>query len=154
MPAVTTYATKDALGAAINPAALSGVSPAAMDVAIADASAEADGYLRSQFTLPLLAVNDPALRRHVANMAIYQLMVARGYNPEAEGDGLRQRYTDAIAWLKGVGAGSITPNVTDSAGGSSSGVSAGAAPVVISSPQRGFSSRGDPNGRTGPFQGG
>jgi phage gp36-like protein len=153
MPPVTIYATKDDLGSAINPSALSGLGPAAQDRALTDASAEADGYLRNQFTLPLTAVNDPALRRHVANMAIYQLMVARGYNPEAEGDGIRQRYTDAIAWLKGVGAGTITPSITDSASGSSSGVSAGAAPMVISSPLRGFTSRGDPNGRSGPFQG-
>jgi hypothetical protein len=79
-------------------------------------------------------------------------MVGRGYNPEAGGDpGIRDRYKDAIDWLKLVSAGKAVPDVTDSSVGAAEG-RPGSRPTVISSSQRGFSSRGDPNGRTGPFQ--
>lgn len=153
---VTTYAAISDVNAAINAAALTGIDDPRKTAAIAGASAEADDYLRDQYTLPLQTNGSASLTIHVANIAVYRLMVGRGYNPEAGGDpGIRDRYKDAIDWLKLVAAGKVTPNVTDSAPETTGpGSSGGAVPQVITSPQRGYSYRGDPNGRSGPFQGG
>jgi phage gp36-like protein len=152
MPApIYQYAQVTDLAAGINPAALAGVDPTTQAGAIADASALIDSYLRQQFTLPLTKVGTD-VRRVCVNVAIYYILVGRGYNPEAGSDpGIRARYEDAIAWLKAVASGTAIPDITDSTPGGAEG-EIGARPLVISSDQRGFSSRADPNGRTAPFQ--
>lgn len=149
---ITVYAAKADLPTAINAAALAGVDDPTKDAALQQASSVIDSYLRDRYTLPLLqAGND--IKRACLVMAVYYVMVARGYNPEAGGDpGIEKRYNDALAWLKLVAQGTVTPDITDSSPGGTEGVPP-AAPIVISSAQRGFSSRGDPNGKTWPFQG-
>lgn len=152
MAAVTQYATSVDLDSAINAAALSGVTPTQKTDAIDQASRLIDSFLRSQFTLPLTTVGGD-VKRVCMNIAVYYVMVGRGYNPDAGADpGIRQRYEDGIAWLKLVSLGTVVPDVTDSSPGAAEGVPS-SGPTVISSSQRGFSSRGDPNGKSWPFVG-
>lgn len=152
MAPVTAYATQADLLKGINPGALLGVTGDQMDEAIDSASREIDGYLRDQYTLPLMQAGAD-IRRKTVDIAIYYLMVGRGYNPEAGGDpGIRSRYADAVAWLVRVSKGEISPDITDSSAGAAEGRH-GSRPTVISSSQRGFSSRNDPCGGRWPFQG-
>lgn len=151
MPVVLQYAAQVDLLNGINPGALSGVTGGQMDAAIEDASREIDSYLRGQYTLPLQSVGAD-IRRKTVDIAVYRLMVGRGYNPESGADpGIERRYTDALAWLKLVARGEVNPDITDSTDGSAEGRH-GSRPTVISSSQRGFSGRGDPCSRW-PFQG-
>lgn len=152
MPPVTAYAVVADLDSGINAAALAGVPTQTKTDAINDASRLIDSFLRAQFTLPLVQVGGD-VKRACIHIAVYYALTSRGYNPEVGGDpGIRQRYDDALAWLKLVSSGKAVPDVTDSSVGAAEG-RPGSRPTVISSSQRGFSSRGDPNGRSGPFQG-
>jgi phage gp36-like protein len=82
--------------------------------------------------LPLVSWS-PDLTRAVCNIAAYDLMVRRGYNPEAGPDAnIRDRYNDAIKWLTQVAQGAVTPVLVDSTPG---GVPQ---PFVHSKPPRGW----------------
>lgn len=151
MPPVTAYAVVADLDTGINAAAMTGVPTPTKTAAIDSASRLIDSFLRAQFTLPLVQVGAD-VKQTCVHIAVYYVMVGRGYNPEAGADpGIRQRYEDALAWLKLVSAGKAVPDITDSSPAAAEG-RPGARPTVISSSQRGFSVRGNPNGRSGPFQ--
>ncbi len=112
---MTRYATTtDLARVGIAAAALSGVSTAAQEAALDAASALADGYLCSRFTLPLSAWGAD-LTGAVARMAAWEVLRVRGYDPQAGGDeAVRLGYTDAMRWLEGVQAGRVSPQgVTD-----------------------------------------
>lgn len=150
--AQVSYAVPADLDSGINPGAISAVTNQQKLDAITQASGIIDSYLRSQFVLPLVQVGSD-IKRACIDISIYFVMVGRGYNPDAGSDpGIRQRYEDRVAWLKLVGQGTVTPDITDSSSSASEGTPS-ARPIVISSSQRGFSSRGDPRGKTSPFQG-
>ena len=70
----------------------------AVSAAIADAVAEADGYLAGRYSLPLPAV-PPVLVGRLCDMARYRL-----WRDEAS-DEVRTRYRDAVAWLRDLSAG-------------------------------------------------
>jgi len=151
MATVLQYAVVADLDSGISANAIAGVTTQQKTDAIDAASRLIDSFLRAQFTLPLTQVGGD-VKRACINIAVYYVLVGRGYNPEVgEDPGIRQRYEDAIAWLKMVSAGKAVPDITDSSEGSEEGLP-GSSPTVISSSQRGFSARGDPNGRW-PFQG-
>ncbi len=151
MPPVTAYAVAADLDTGINAAAMTGVPTGTKTDNIESASRLIDSFLRAQFTLPLTQVGGD-IKRCCIHIATYYVMVGRGYNPEVGGDpGIRERYKDALDWLKMVSAGKAVPDVTDSSPAAAEG-RPGSRPVVISSSQRGFSARGNPNGRW-PFQG-
>ena len=72
--------------------------------ALADASAEIDGYLESRFTLPL--TDPPAvLARVTCDIAMYRLQALRPLHDLAEA---RRRYDDAVALLVRVADGTLT----------------------------------------------
>lgn len=149
---ITQYAQIADLDTGINAAALAGVPSGTKTSNLVDASGIIDSYLRDQFTLPLTQVGSD-IKRACIHIATYFILVGRGYNPDAGADpGIRDRYTDTLAWLKLVAQGTVTPDVTDSSPGATEG-RPGSRPSVFSSSSRGFSSRGDPNGRRFPFQG-
>lgn len=102
-------------------------------VAIESASAEADGYLRrGGYALPLASVG-PDLKGAVGAIAAYRLALKHGLLPEpAAQSGLYLAYKNALDWLRGVAAGTITPIVEDDAGEDS--VPAG--PLIASDPPR------------------
>lgn len=72
----------------------------AVDKALADATAEADDYLRGRYALPLSVV-DSRLRRACVVIARYYLL------GDARTEGARQDYKDALAWLKMVQSGQV-----------------------------------------------
>lgn len=107
---MTRYATTtDLVRTGIAAAALTGVSTASQEAALDAASAVADGYLCSRYTLPLSAWGAD-LTGVVARMAAWDILRVRGYDPQAGGDAaVRLGYTDSIKWLEGVQGGRITP---------------------------------------------
>lgn len=68
----------------------------AIERALADASAEIDGYIAARYALPLLSV-PPVLQRICVDIAVYRLMNLR---PLGDIDDARRRYEDAIRFLK------------------------------------------------------
>jgi phage gp36-like protein len=137
---VSSYATlTDLTTLGVPSAALSGVSTVEQQRALDAASTLADGYLRAKFTLPI-SIPSIDLVEAVCKVAAYSLLSVRGYNPETGSDpNVRDRYKDAIAWLKGVAEGSITPALTDSSPG---GVLGG--PFVLQAQLSGSASDGLP----------
>ncbi len=139
--------------------AIAGYDATKVQKALAAASRVMDGYLRPQFTLPLLAWTDD-MKRACCIIAVWDILSGRGYNPAAGADeNVRERYYTIMGdparpgsgWLPGVAAGRIIPSVTDSAAGGAIGRPS-ARPVMVSSSQRGWSSRGS-SGGPGRFQG-
>lgn len=139
--------------------AIQGYDPTKVSKALAAASRTMDGYLRPQFTLPLLAWTDD-MKRACCIIAVWDILSGRGYNPESGSDvNVRDRYYTIMGdpskpgsgWLPGVAAGRIIPSVTDSSSGGAIGRPS-ARPLMVSSSQRGFSSRGT-SGPAGRFQG-
>lgn len=123
------------------PAAYSTVSDEVKTARISARSRWADGYLGQQFDLPLSAWDDD-LRAAVAMAVDWDVMSHRGFNPEANADrAVLLRYEQAEAWFASIAKGTITPWVTDSSAGAAAGDST-AGPIVVTSPQRGWSSRG------------
>lgn len=113
---MTRYAsTTDLARLGLPSGALTNVPTATQEEALDAASAVADGYLRTRgYALPLTAWSDD-LRAQVARLAAYDLMVTRGFNPNAGNDEtLRLRHEDALRWLRDVASGTVTPDLTDS----------------------------------------
>jgi phage gp36-like protein len=102
------------------------------------ATDEAEGYLANRYSMPLVSWGD-ALRLHVAKLAIVSFLDASGWQPSGQDDVIMAAYTRAIAWLKGVGGGVISPpGIVDSSptpGASGSGPSGAR---VTSQPMRGW----------------
>jgi len=133
---VSSYATTDDLAKVGLPSgALSGVDPTAQLAALNAASAEADGYLASHFTLPLVAPFPADLVTHVCGIAAFRILSVRGFNPEAGSDvAVRMRFDDAMKWLRDISNNRAHPQVTDSSSGSVD----GRPPRVISASKRGW----------------
>lgn len=112
---MTRYATTtDLVRLGLPAAALTNVPSATQEAALDAASALMDGYLGSRKKLPLSAWGDD-LRRAVCGVAGYDLMVTRGYNPEAgRDDQLRLRHEDAMRWARDFADGRIdSPAMVD-----------------------------------------
>lgn len=132
-------------------AALTGIATATQTAAISAASSLMDGYLASQFQLPLTAYGDD-VKAVCCKLAVHELMRARGFNPQNSTDlAIRQGYEDSVRWLEGIASGAISPQVTDSSVGSGPGHTE--PPTVTSSSQRGWSSRGTAGSGGGGFIG-
>jgi phage gp36-like protein len=98
----------------ISPDALRSISTDQQDAVIAATSDEMDGYLGSQYKLPLVAWGQD-VRLMCARLAIYTLIAARGFNPDNPGDTqLLEAHDMAERWLKRVSDGSLALTVTDS----------------------------------------
>ena len=92
--------------------------------ALTSASAEANSYLATRWTLPLvpperdeddLPIWPADLVNAVAQMATYRAMLLRGYAPVAgQNDTIYQGYKDAKAFLKDVATGTATLQVRGS----------------------------------------
>lgn len=96
-------------------AALEGIPTADQQAALDAASSTADGYLASRFKLPLTVWGDD-LRRAVCQVAAYDLMTTRGMAPDSpEAVLLGDRSKGAMAWLRDVADGRVTPVVTETA---------------------------------------
>lgn len=95
------------------------------------ASDFADSFLAARFPVPL-ANPGLALKEAVVVIASWRLLTVRGFDPEDKGDvELKQRYDEALAWLKGIAESDITPaGATLGAGGAPAGGPVGSGIVV------------------------
>jgi len=114
--------------------ATAGLSADDLNAALIAASELADGYLRAQYVLPLVAWGAD-LRRHVAMIAAWDILSAqRGFNPDSPGDQIwLLRYQQGIQWLKDVANGLLNPSIVDSTPPIRDG-----APRVRTAPKRGW----------------
>lgn len=118
--------------------ALRSIAQEDQQAAIDAASDEMDSYLGARYTLPLQAWESD-LRMNCARLAVYQLMIVRGFNTSRAGDEqLLEQRDIAERWLKGISNGSIVPRVTDSSSGATSGKVSGGV-LLASHASRGYS---------------
>lgn len=112
------------------PAFVQSLTTAQMVEALQTASDMCDIYLSQRFTLPLIQ-SSPALVQACCQIAIYNLVAARGYNPNNPAELVYEtRYNQAIATLKYIGSNHGTPSgIIDSSPGAAPGV-----PATQSSP--------------------
>lgn len=112
---MTAYATLTDLHTyGLSAVACGNVTTGDQQVILDGRNAWADGKLRGRYQLPLLAW-DVDLRMMVAQLAAYDVMIRRGYNPAAGADvNVRLRYEDALKWFDGVERQNVHPNVTAS----------------------------------------
>jgi phage gp36-like protein len=111
------YATRADLTSTVAAAALTHPStgPTQQDAKLLAASEEIDGYLRDQYQLPLTSWGSDVVQR-TCDIAAYRLVCLRGFNPDADGLYLTN-YEKALAWLKLVAEGKVSPDVVDSSTG-------------------------------------
>lgn len=96
----------------VSAVALAPIDPSVQQAAIDSASDVVDSYFRDRFKLPL-ATWGTDVKRVTAQIAVYDLLVVRGYNPSAGADvNVRLRYEDALKWLLQVARQEVQPNVT------------------------------------------
>ena len=81
-----------------------------LDRAIADADAEIDGYLGSRYSLPL-SVIPASLNRIAADIARYYLY------EDAATEHVRQRYEDAVRFLRAISEGKVSLGIDPSGAG-------------------------------------
>jgi phage gp36-like protein len=111
-----TYATVDDLYRyGLQPIAVQNVPMANLTAELEAASRYADSKMRARYSLPLLAW-DSSVTMHVCRIAAYNILVTRGYNPEAGADvAITQRYEQSLEWFDGVERQRTHPNVTETA---------------------------------------
>lgn len=117
---------------------------------IAESSALMDGYLASQFKLPLVSWGSD-ITGCCAVIAAYTVLRVRGLKPgeNPEDNALYLEYKERLRWLEQIAAGKIHPVVKDSSS-EAAGVSP-ARPFMASNAQRGYFNE-DPSCAL-PFQG-
>ena len=98
------------------------LTSAAIDDALAQASSQADSYIGARYPVPVRPV-PMVLQRAVIDMACHQLAATADVMTEQ----IRQRYEDALAWLKDVAAGRAALG-TDEAGAAAGDAAAGGNP--------------------------
>jgi phage gp36-like protein len=98
------YPNRDLVQLSNEDPAVTTVNSAYLTIHLGDASAEIDSYLESKYQLPL---SDPPvlLVRLCCDIAIYRMQELR---PLHDLQDARDRYNDAIAYLKRVAAGDVT----------------------------------------------
>jgi phage gp36-like protein len=153
---VASYCTPEQLTRyGIRAEALRSIDPSDLQAACDAASKTIDGYLRSRYKLPLVAWGED-ITLIAARMAVYQLVVVRGFNSARAGDDqIEKQYDVSLSTLKDIPTGRYNPDVTDASSGAEAGVSAPAGTAqVFSDSSRGWFSDSRGTGRRMPFQGG
>jgi len=140
----------------INPGALTNLGPdpvATKRKKIQVVSDMMDGYLRSQFVLPLVTWGLD-VRECCATLVGVALLRTRGYDPEedpAPGESERMK----MGWLKDISRRFVTPVVVDSSPTASASGGATGQPVrIASAPSVGFSKLTPTQGPCGSCDGG
>ncbi len=119
-------------------AALSGISTAAQEAAIDAASALADSYLRSRYTVPLTSYGVD-LTQQVCALAAKTLLTTRGFDAtRANGDAIMQGAEDARTWLRDVSAGRAAVSGGNTTATATPIARASTAPSTSSSSERGW----------------
>ena len=102
------------------------VDTAAVDRALADASAEIGTYLAARYTLPISSVPE-VLKRLCVDITLYRL----AFNAVGNTEERRQRYEDAVALLVRISKGNVGLGMNTNPPSKGNG-------VVISGPDRKF----------------
>lgn len=130
--------TTDLVRFGLPAAALSGISTAAQEAAIDAASALADSYLRSRYTVPLTSYGVD-LTQQVCALAAEMLLTTRGFDAtRANGDAVTLRADNARAWLRDVSAGRAAVSGGNAAPAAVSIARASTAPTTASTGERGW----------------
>lgn len=88
------------------------------------ASQTADSYLRQRYVLPLSQWGSD-LVKYVCWLASYTLICLRGYNPASEADQVyKANHDTALAWLRDIARGLVSPDITGTQPNGAPGVSA------------------------------
>jgi len=112
-PALPYAQPKDLLSYAFNKADYDRLDPNSIIPAINAASDLSNGYLSSQFNLPLLKFGSD-LTMNVCFIAAFFLQIKIGFNPNSPQDGLiKARYDLAIKWLESIANEVIHPTYED-----------------------------------------
>ena len=133
--------------------ALRSISPSDLQAAIVAASGTIDGYLRSRYKLPLVAWGED-ISLICARLAVYQLVVVRGFNAARAGDDQIEKQQElSMQTLRDIPKNAYSPDVTDASSGAGPGISAPAGSAqVFSDSSRGYFAD-DRNACAGPCQG-
>jgi phage gp36-like protein len=114
-------------------AAIRNLERSALVKAAIDATGEAETYLASAYTLPLVAWPDE-LRRKIGHLMAYEVMRIRGFQPQGPDEILLLDRDKAITWLNRIANGGLRPpGIVDS---TPEEYEPGA--VVVSRPRRGW----------------
>lgn len=146
---MASYATTaDLETAGVPPGVLSSVDTTIQELALERASRLADTYLRDRYKLPLAEPWDPSLVDAVVQIAVWRLMMRRGFSPQQGTDtAFRIGYEDAMEFLKRVANGIAQLDVVQASPGYEE-------PIVLTSPPRGYTECQGIDGPVGPYEGG
>jgi phage gp36-like protein len=79
-----------------------------LDSFLITASGVADSFLRGRYALPIGGTAPVELTAAVCQIAAYDVLVFRGFDPSSGNDtNVRNRRDDAMAWLKGISDGKL-----------------------------------------------
>lgn len=88
--------------------ALGSINDSSKAESLAATTELASGILAIRFDPPIVS-QSVDLAQAVCKIAAYDLLSVRGFNPDGDDSNYRRRYEDAMAWLKAVADGKITP---------------------------------------------
>lgn len=137
---MTRYAEAADLAAlGVRAQATGGISAGDINSALDAASVLFDGYARARYDVPFAAWGVD-VRSAVARVAAYEILSVRGMNPNASqaDESVRDRYRDAVAWMKDVAAGRARVSGGATTPTAERHARAATAPSVRSSGQRGW----------------
>jgi phage gp36-like protein len=134
---VSQYATEQQFrDLGLSDGALEDVTSSVIDIHLEMASGFADSYLSNRYAIPISPIPG-ALVKCVVDIAVYEVLLRRGYNPETYDTNYRVRYEDAKSWLEAIyNRDADLPGVAELTTVSPSG--AARAPRVLTRPERGW----------------
>lgn len=121
----------------VMPLVIMGTVSVGTQQAILDARNDyADDKMRARYKLPLQTPYPVSLVQHICQLAAWDIMRTRGFNPAAGADPIIQSQAEyAMKWFDDVERQRAHPNVIEAGGGTEP---AYAAPQVISKPLQGW----------------
>jgi phage gp36-like protein len=137
---MTRYAEAADLAAlGVRSQATGGIASGDIDDALDAASVLFDGYARSRYDVPFTTWGMDVTAA-VAKVAAYEILSTRGLSPAASDSdqNVRDRYRDAIAWMKDVAAGRARVSGGATTPTAERHARASTAPTVRSTGQRGW----------------
>ena len=114
--------------------ALEEVADADIDAQLEASAGMMDAYLASRYSMPLLAPYPEALKRCNIDMAVFHILMRRGFNPEEYDANYKELHDRCIDFLAEVRDGKLTiPGIVDQTPSLNE-----AAPMVYTSTARGW----------------
>ena len=129
------YATADELKQlGLPPEALEDVDDADIDAQLQASAGTMDSYLSSRYALPIASPYPSGLKRCNVDIAVFHILMRRGFNPEEYDENYKLLHDSCMEWLKNVRDGKLNiPDLIDSTPNKSE-----AAPAFSSNALRGW----------------